>query len=496
VGADDAVTAGSSPGAPARTTPPDRRPPGWKVGLALLSLALSLLLWLSGLVDSLGRPSVGGDLNLRQLELAVLAEPRLPPRLRPLLAGSDPEQALAEALAQQIEAAALAGDPAPAEQRLERALLLKRLGRSAEADDLLRGLLDGGSGAAGGTAAEAEAVRLARSLLAEDEALAAPEQWIASGTGDAQRPLLRVLSCEALAAGQTDSERCGADAAARRASAQLLAVTVLPALVLLLGTALLLGEIWRRWRGRSAPLPPLEAPPLGPLDAVLLIAGGFVVIGELLTPLFVTPALTALLKALAITSPLREGLSVLALYLALMAGPLLILALMLRSLGPIPAQGWLEFRWRPLIASLGPALHGLLLVLPLVSLVGWVQGQIWSDAGGSNPLLDLVLRSQDTATLACFGLTAIVLAPLFEETIFRGVLLPVAAGELGPARGVLLSAAVFAVAHLSLGELLPLFMLGLGLGWLRLSCGRLGSCVLMHALWNGLTFANLVLLGS
>jgi membrane protease YdiL (CAAX protease family) len=39
-------------------------------------------------------------------------------------------------------------------------------------------------------------------------------------------------------------------------------------------------------------------------------------------------------------------------------------------------------------------------------------------------------------------------------------------------------------------------MLGLGLGWLRLSCGRLGSCVLMHALWNGLTFANLVLLGS
>jgi hypothetical protein len=61
---------------------------------------------------------------------------------------------------------------------------------------------------------------------------------------------------------------------------------------------------------------------------------------------------------------------------------------------------------------------------------------------------------------------------------------------------VVLSAAIFAVAHLSLGELPPLFMLGLGLGWLRWSSGRLGSCVLMHALWNGLTFVNLVILGS
>ena len=49
--------------------------PGWKVGLALVSLALSLLLWLNGLIDSLSRPSVGNALNRRQLELTVLAQP-------------------------------------------------------------------------------------------------------------------------------------------------------------------------------------------------------------------------------------------------------------------------------------------------------------------------------------------------------------------------------------------------------------------------------------
>jgi len=135
------------------------------------------------------------------------------------------------------------------------------------------------------------------------------------------------------------------------------------------------------------------------------------------------------------------------------------------------------------------------MVLPLVSLVGWLQGQLWGDPGGSNPLLELVLNSHNVPALACFGFTAIVLAPLFEETIFRGALLPVAARKLGAAGGILLSAAVFAVAHLSLGELLPLLVLGIGLGWVRWSSGRLGSCVLMHGLWNALTFANLVVLG-
>ena len=43
--------------------------------------------------------------------------------------------------------------------------------------------------------------------------------------------------------------------------------------------------------------------------------------------------------------------------------------------------------------------------------------------------------------------------------------------------------------------LLPLLVLGIGLGWVRWSSGRLGSCVLMHGLWNALTFANLVVLG-
>ena len=65
----------------------------------------------------------------------------------------------------------------------------------------------------------------------------------------------------------------------------------------------------------------------------------------------------------------------------------------------------------------------------------------------------------------------------------------------GRGLGVIVSALVFALAHLSVGEFPPLVVLGLGLAFVRLSSGRLFPCVLMHSLWNGVTFINLVLLG-
>ena len=80
--------------------------------------------------------------------------------------------------------------------------------------------------------------------------------------------------------------------------------------------------------------------------------------------------------------------------------------------------------------------------------------------------------------------------------IFRGALLPVLAKRFGSFAGVIFSALIFAIAHLSVGELAPLFVLGIGLGILRLSSGRLFPCVLMHSFWNGVTFISLLLLGA
>ena len=464
--------------------PPAGNPPGWKVILALLSLSLSGLLWLSGLLSSLDRPSVGHTLNLRQLEVAALAAPSLPPSLRTALVGSDPRATLARELQRQLDGD---GEPLPLAGRLELRLLqtaaASRAPRALDTTDLQemvelprRPLLQALASGAAVTAAE-------------QRALLAP--WAPS-------PMLRQLVCEWLSPGgaQPAAARCPDERHPQLLLLQLLAVDLLPIPLLLLGSALLLRELWRGWRHKLPAAAPWRGPALGGVDVTLLIAGGFVVLGEVLTPQLLAPLLAVVLRQANLPGTVAQGVQVLLLYLGLMAAPLVILTAQLRGLGPAPTAGWLQWTWRPLGPGLLQAVRTLLMVLPLVSLASWLIERLWKDPGGSNPLLELVLTSADPLALGLFALTALVLAPLFEETLFRGVLLPVAAQRLGSVGGIVLSAAIFALAHLSLGELVPLFLLGLGLGWLRWRSGRLSTTVLMHALWNGLTFLNLLILAA
>lgn len=450
---------------------------GWRGLLALLCLALCGLLWLAGLQQSLERPSVNDSLNLRQLELAVQAEGVLPPGLAAALGEEKPRQALARELRKGVEASS--GAPQP-EQTLQLALLEN----AASGTGRLRAL-------AGQLPPEQRV--LITTLLGHGQSDAGLEQarialllapWPVS-------PLTRQLVCERLA---IEVSACAAPGTAREALVRWLAVSLAPVLLLLLGSGLLIRELWRRWRGTAPPAPPLQGPPLGLADVTILVAGGFVVLGELVVPQLLIPLVQAVLAPLAARPALLQGLQVLLLYAGLMAAPLLILALQLRCSSRAGGGRGLQWRWRPLPSAVGLALSHVLMVLPAVALSGWLVEQLWSDPSGSNPLLELVLATGDPIALAALALTATVLAPLFEETLFRGVLLPVLGQRWGPLWGVLVSALTFGLAHLSLGELTPLVILGLALGWLRLRSGRLAPCVLMHGFWNGLTFVNLLLL--
>lgn len=466
------------PGLP--PSPPAAAPaPSWKVLLALLSLSLSALLWFEGLASSLTRPSVGGDLDLHQLELATLVADVAPSRLTTLVAGEAPRSRLVEQLALQVDG----GDStAPALQRLKLALL-ERPSDPARAEARLRELLP---------MVEATRRPLLEALLGGEDTLPPAnlkgvlEPWAA--------PLLvRQLSCEQLGGRQ---RQCPAFRGRQPLLLRLLAVTLMPALLLVTGVLLLGREFWLLARGRLASPPALVGPPLGLVDTTLLIAGGFVLIGEVLLPQLLQRTLQTTLLSMTRSAALAQGLEVLLLYLSLTVVPLLLLWRLLSGADGAPAGGWLQWGWRPPATALRQALQMLLLILPVVALGGWLVEILWRDPGGSNPMLELVLQGSDPWALACFAVTAVVVAPLFEEILFRGVLLPVLGTWLGPTGAVLLSAALFAAAHLSLAEWIPLFLLGIGLGVLRLRSGRLASCVLLHALWNALTFANLLLLGS
>ncbi len=442
------------------------------MSLALLSLLLATFFWVVGLVDSFAKPSVAPALSLEQQELTLLAEPQVPAPLRPLLLGVDASEALLNSLRQsplerlddrqKLLFTALETEP-------DHRTSLQQL--DLESVDLLplqRALAKGGD----------------RSISADERSR------LLSLSPD---PLIRRLACQALGG---DPEICFDRASATSAARRLVVSEVLPLLSLLLGGLLLLRHLWLLLRRRLPPWPALLAPPLGVLDMVLLVAGGFVVLGEVLLPLLVIPLSSALTRGF--SAPLTQGVNVFFGYLALALPPLLILCQQLGELdrGQRPQDGWLQWRLQPPGSALLQGARAWLMVLPPVVLTGWLITRLIGDQGGSNPLLEIVLNSQDPLALLLLSLTAVVLAPLFEETIFRGVLLPVLGRYLGRSGAVLVSALVFAVAHLSIGELAPLLVLGLGLGLLRISTGRLLPCVVMHALWNGVTFLNLVLLGG
>lgn len=453
----------------------------WKGLLALLALCLSGLIWISGLEESLSRPSVVNALDVRQLELTVLTAEALPPSLRPLLVGEDPRGTLVEALEKHSEDPS---SPPPADQRLELALLRRSQTDQASPTQ---------DAALADLASQVDSSRrpLLRALQESSEVSPSQQQALLAPWGE--ESLIAQLGCEQL---RGPASACPAQRLAPWLIGRFLALTVLPALLMVAGSILLARHLWLLQRGLLPPLPALVAPPLSLVDVTLVIAGGFVLLGEVVLPALTQAGLARLLSQWTLPGDTRQGMEVLASYVTLMLAPLGILALLLARHQNPPKGGWLQWGWRPIGAVMGPAMNGFLMVIPLVALATWMLQQVWTEPGGSNPLLEMVLASSNGLALLAFAFTAVVLAPLFEETLFRGVLLPVLGRHVGGISAVGISAVLFALAHLSLGELVPLSVLGAGLGLLRWQSGRLGASVCLHALWNSLTFLNLLLLAQ
>jgi membrane protease YdiL (CAAX protease family) len=220
-----------------------------------------------------------------------------------------------------------------------------------------------------------------------------------------------------------------------------------------------------------------------------VIIVGFFFIGQILLPfLFSIPGFNPVNLSLR-----YKAVYVLVSYLSMAAGGVLVLYLSIKSFFPLPKE-WFRLQWRGnwLLWGLG----GYTIALPLVVLVSLINQQIWNGQGGSNPLLSLALKSQDRVALAIFFITASIAAPIFEEFIFRGFLLPSLTRYISVTNAILLSSFIFAIAHLSISEVLPLTTLGIILGVVYTRSRNLLASMLLHSLWNSGTLISLFVLGS
>ncbi len=143
-----------------------------------------------------------------------------------------------------------------------------------------------------------------------------------------------------------------------------------------------------------------------------------------------------------------------------------------------PGLRLLHLLWQvPLVLLVGAAVQGVFTVV--------VLGGAPEEAGGSSALDDVVVGAPAWA-VAAVVLAVCVVTPLWEEALFRGAFFSGFSRRLGAPLAILATAALFAAVH-ALPPALPyLFVLGLGLAWLRWFHRNLWAPIVVHAVNNGI----------
>jgi uncharacterized protein len=152
---------------------------------------------------------------------------------------------------------------------------------------------------------------------------------------------------------------------------------------------------------------------------------------------------------------------------------------------------------------------------PVLSSLGWKPTKInlvWMAGGGvvlafvlsvlgtlfKTPKIPLPFDklTETPASLAFFGVIAVVLAPFFEELFFRGFVQPLLSRTLGTIAGILVTAALFGALHgfeYSWVWQYALFitLAGVVFGWLRAHTNSIIPSMVMHGCFNAVSVVAL-----
>jgi len=108
-----------------------------------------------------------------------------------------------------------------------------------------------------------------------------------------------------------------------------------------------------------------------------------------------------------------------------------------------------------------------------------------------NSEIEVLIKSRNS--LAAVMLFGVVLAPIFEEMLFRGFLFPLFARSLGPWLGIVLTAVPFALLHGAQNHwawqpVVLIGVAGMAFGYVRYKTGSTTSAFLMHSAYNAMGF--------
>lgn len=161
-----------------------------------------------------------------------------------------------------------------------------------------------------------------------------------------------------------------------------------------------------------------------------------------------------------------------------------------------PFKGRLQDLFKLDLRAIPVGLAAYFAAIPVVILAAAINEKLIPQGGGGNPVLTIITGSENIEAKVLLFLTVAVLAPLFEETLFRGMLYPALASRMSPWLAIPLTSFIFAACHFSAAELFPLTLLGMVMTYTYHRTKNLVPSMVLHSLWNGGSFLALLVLGG
>ena len=99
-------------------------------------------------------------------------------------------------------------------------------------------------------------------------------------------------------------------------------------------------------------------------------------------------------------------------------------------------------------------------------------------------ILEKFKELENSFEISIFVIGSAVVAPIYEELLFRGIIFPKLIQKTNFTVALLLSSLIFAVLHFHLSALLPLFVLSIILSITYLYTSTIWASISLHALFN------------
>lgn len=147
-------------------------------------------------------------------------------------------------------------------------------------------------------------------------------------------------------------------------------------------------------------------------------------------------------------------------------------------------RGW---RWH---RDVGRGLIAYVAAMPYILLYAALY-QVWLQSRGYEPELQDAMRIYAElpagGVRVYFVFLALMLAPVAEELLFRGVLLPALSRRFGIGAAIVISSALFALMHMHVPGLVPLFLLSIALSVAYIYTQSIIVPIVMHLIFNSIS---------